>query len=123
MKNPYDGLIEFHKTFGLNFSDRPNLPSLEERSLRLSLLNEEVEEYKQAEENNDLENIAKELADVVYIAYGTAVSYGIPLDKIFSEVHTSNMSKVGEDGKIIRREDGKVLKPSTYKPANIQQFL
>lgn len=124
MINPYDALVEFHETFGLNVNkQKPEIPEDKERALRLSLMQEEVSEYLTGEAKNDLENIAKELCDIIYIAYGTAVSYGIPMDKVFEEVHRSNMSKVNPDGTISRREDGKVLKPATYKPANIQQFI
>lgn len=123
MKNPYDALVEFQNAFGLNANNKPELPSDEERDLRLCLMQEEVTEYLAGEAKNDLENIAKELCDIIYIAYGTAVSYGIPMDKVFEEVHRSNMSKVNPDGTITRREDGKILKPDTYSAANIKQFL
>lgn len=124
MLNPQTALKEFHGTFGLNYNDeKAELPDAEERELRRSLMKEEYSEYVEAEQNDDLENIAKELSDIVYIAYGTAVSYGISLDKIFEEVHRSNMSKVNPDGTITRRADGKILKPDTYTAPDLTKFL
>jgi len=91
--------------------------------LRRKLLKEEVEEYFEGEDKDDLENVAKELADIIYIVCGTAVSYGIPLDRVFDEVHRSNLSKLGDDGKPLRREDGKILKGPNYSPPNIKKIL
>ena len=88
----------------------------------MRLLKEEFDEYNQGEYNNDLENIAKELADIIYIVCGTAVSYGIPLDRVFEEVHRSNMAKL-VDGKPVRRDDGKILKPEGWTPPNIKKIL
>jgi len=68
-------------------------------------------------------NLAKELADLLYVVYGTAAAYGIPIDDVYREVHRSNMSKLGPDGKPIYREDGKVLKGPNYTPADIQKVL
>ena len=84
---------------------------------------EEVREYLEGEENEDIENVAKELADIIYIVCGTAVSYGIPLDKVFEAVHRSNMAKLGPDGKPRRREDGKILKPEGWTPPDIKSIL
>jgi len=115
--NHTEMVAEFHKTYSAYISDRPQLPSPEVRELRYKLLKEEWEEYVEAESNHDLVEIADALGDMLYIIHGTAVSYGIPINEIFEEIHRSNMSKLGEDGKPIRREDGKVMKgPNYFKP-------
>jgi predicted HAD superfamily Cof-like phosphohydrolase len=118
----YLDVKEFQTAVGQNVGQAPAFPSAAERILRLRLLEEEVKEYEQGEYNNDLENIAKELADIIYIVCGTAVSYGIPLDKVFDAVHESNMAKL-VDGKPIRREDGKILKPEGWTPPDIKKIL
>lgn len=123
MANMYNDVMDFHIAFGLLISNKPELPSNEnERSLRMSLLTEEYEEYLEAEKDNDIVEIADALADIIYIACGTAVSYGIPLDKVFAEVHRSNMTKL-VDGKVLRREDGKVIKPTGWTPPDIAGVL
>ena len=106
----FSDVKEFQTAVGQHVGEKPELPSSKERELRIRLLKEEYEEYIQGECKNDLENIAKELADIIYIVCGTAVSYGIPLDRVFDEVHRSNMAKL-VDGKPVRRDDGKILKP------------
>lgn len=112
----------FHRAFGQRIGEKPELPSAEERCLRIRLLEEEFEEYMDAEGKDDLVEIADALADIIYIACGTAVSYGIPLDAIFEEVHSSNMAKL-VDGKVIYREDGKVKKPEGWMPPDIAGVL
>ena len=121
--NFYQAVKEFQTIVGQNVGTTPKFPDSDERSLRLRLLREEVMEYFSGENNNDLENIAKELADIIYIVCGTAVSYGIPLDKVFNEVHRSNLSKLGKDGNPLRREDGKILKGPNYTPPDIKRIL
>lgn len=113
----FDQVHEFHRVYDCNISAKPVLPSDSERALRRSLLEEEYKEYLLAEKNNDLVEIADALADMLYIINGTCVSYGIPIDEIFNEVHASNMSKLDEQGQVVRRPDGKVLKgPNYFKP-------
>ena len=110
-------VAEFHRIYSVYISDKPQLPVKETRDLRISLLKEEFNEYLLGEYNDDIVEIADALGDMLYIIHGTAVSYGIPLDEVFSEIHRSNKSKLGEDGKPIYREDGKVLKgPNFFKP-------
>jgi predicted HAD superfamily Cof-like phosphohydrolase len=89
------------------------------RRLRVQLIQEEFDELKEALAAEDLSSIAKEMADLLYVVYGTAVSYGIDMDPVFREVHRSNMSKVGG----YKREDGKWVKPATYSPARIEPIL
>ncbi len=119
-------LIEFHKTFGAYYSNNitRNIPS-EVKKLRVTLMKDELDEVIKAMDNEPIENIAKELADLLYVTYGTIIAYGLQnlMDDIFSEVHKSNMSKVGNDGKPIYREDGKVLKGPNYKEPNIKKLL
>jgi len=113
---------EFHQAFGQRIGDKPELPNIEERKLRIKLLDEEVFEYTDAEYADDLVEIADALADIIYIACGTAVSYGIPLDDVFAEVNRSNMAKL-VDGKVIRRADGKVQKPEGWTAPDIKGVL
>lgn len=120
--NFYKDVKDFHVSFGQKVGDYPQLPNEGDRLLRKRLLTEEYEEYMNAEFDDDIVEIADALADLIYIACGTAVSYGIPLDKVFSEVHRSNMAKL-VDGKPIYREDGKVLKPEGWTPPDIKGIL
>jgi predicted HAD superfamily Cof-like phosphohydrolase len=89
------------------------------KRLRVRLIQEEFDELKESMAGGDLAAIAKEMADLLYVVYGTAVSYGIDMDPVFREVHRSNMSKVGG----YKREDGKWVKPATYSPARIEPIL
>ena len=89
-------------------------------SMRFNLILEEVDEVANA---TDKENLLKELADILYVVYGYAATYGLPIDAAFKRVHESNMSKLGEDGKPIYREDGKVLKGPNYKPADLSDLV
>jgi predicted HAD superfamily Cof-like phosphohydrolase len=112
----------FHRAFGQRVAEKPELPDTAERTLRMKLLAEEMYEYTIAENENDIVEIADALADIIYIACGTAVSYGIPLDNVFTEVHRSNMAKL-VDGKPIYREDGKVLKPEGWTAPDVEGVL
>ena len=89
-------------------------------SMRFKLIMEEVDEFANA---TDKENLLKELADILYVVYGYAATYGLPIDEAFKRVHESNMSKLGEDGKPVYREDGKVLKGPNYKPADLSDLV
>lgn len=125
-KTNFEKVKEFHEKFGLAIRNKPDLSDvlLEERNLRLELLREEYEdEYLDAEETNNITEIADALGDMLYIIYGTAVSYGIPIDKVFDEIHNSNMSKLGPAGKPMYREDGKVMKGPNYFKPDIKKIL
>lgn len=122
MSNMYLDVKKFQKAVGQNVSQLPKFPDAKERKLRKKLLREEVKEYFDGEKAEDIENVAKELADIIYIVCGTAASYGIPLDRVFNEVHRSNMEKL-VDGKVIRRDDGKILKPEGWTPPDIKSVL
>lgn len=114
----------FHAAFGLPRNSTPttNVPD-DLAALRVRLLAEEVDEFVAAATDRDLVGIADALADIVYVAYGSALTYGIDLDAVLAEVHRSNMSKLDGDGRALLREDGKVLKSSRYTPPNVAAVL
>ena len=123
MKDALKKVHEFHEIFDTLIGTKPQFPDEDTRQLRRNILEEEFKEYQSAEAANDLIEVADALADIIYIALGTAISYGIPLDEVFNEVHASNMSKLDENGKPIYREDGKVLKGPNYFKPNIVEIL
>ena len=110
---------EFHHKFSILAQATPTDLNEETKRLRVRLIEEEFDELKEAMVGGDLAAVAKEMADLLYVVYGTAVSYGIDMDPVFREVHRSNMSKVGG----YKREDGKWVKPATYSPARIEPIL
>jgi predicted HAD superfamily Cof-like phosphohydrolase len=119
---------EFHDTFNLPASDKPVPgPLLGDRVRRMRLIDEECEETLDELDRRagafDLAALAKELADLVYVVYGTAVEFGIPLDAVIVKVHESNMAKVGPDGVVTYRADGKVSKPDGWRPPDIGAVL
>lgn len=114
---------EFHETFGLPVRALPTIPLPDEEKLRVNLLQEEFKEYRTASYDHDIVDIADALADMVYVIYGTALTYGIDLDAVIAEVHRSNMSKLGPDGKPVYRADGKVIKGPHYLPPDVLGVL
>tara|TARA_B100000524_G_C23442232_1_gene295714 strand:+ start:166 stop:537 length:372 start_codon:yes stop_codon:yes gene_type:complete len=113
----------FMKTFGQEVKNKPSLSSEKINNLRISLINEELEELKKAMKNNDLKEAVDALTDILYVTYGAGHAFGVNLDKCFDEVQKSNMSKLGEDGKPIYNEAGKVMKgPSYFKP-DLSKFI
>jgi len=114
---------EFHETYGVPILDRPAFPSHDRCTLRENILEEEWIELCEAQSKRDIVEVADALADMLYIIHGTALEYGIPLDDVVAEVHRSNMSKLGTDGKPIIREDGKVLKGPNYFRPNISGVI
>lgn len=123
IRTPFEKVREFHEVFGHPIADKPQFVEGERLDLRLALIEEEYREVLEAIENDDLANFAKELADLIYVVNGFALEAGIDLDKVFAEVHRSNMSKLGADGKPIYREDGKVLKGPNYSEADVESVL
>ena len=121
--NYEDMLREFHVAYGLPNNIMVRRPTQSQSKLRQDLLVEEMIEYLQAEREHKIVDIADALADIVYIAIGTAVAYGIPFDEVFKEVHRSNMSKLDESGLPIYRGDGKVLKGENFTPPNLEDIL
>ena len=113
----------FMKTFGQEVKTTPNLSSGKINDLRIGLINEELEEFKDAIKNNDLKEAADALTDILYVTYGAGHAFGINLDKCFDEVQSSNMSKLDSNGKPIYNDFGKVMKgPNFFKP-NLKKFL
>lgn len=110
---------EFHRKFDIPVQARPAIPTGSTKELRVRLIQEEFDELKEALGQESLVAIAKELADLLYVVYGTAVSYGIDMEPVFQEVHRSNLSKVGG----YKRADGKWVKPPTYSPASLDPIL
>ena len=107
----------FMETFGQEVKIKPSLSTNKINSLRYDLIKEELDELKVAMESNDLLEVADALTDILYVTYGAGHAFGIDLDKCFEEVQNSNMSKLGEDGKPIYNETGKVMKgPKYFKP-------
>jgi predicted HAD superfamily Cof-like phosphohydrolase len=117
-------VLEFHEAFDLPREPLPTAHVSDTLAqLRIRLLREEVEEFVDAVEARNLVAIADALADVVYVAYGSAVTYGVDLDAVVREVHRSNMSKLDSSGRPLMRADGKVLKPESYSPPNVGGLL
>ena len=113
----------FMKTFGQEIKTKPSLSSDKINTLRINLIEEELNELKHAIENKDLKETIDALTDILYVTYGAGHAFGVNLDKCFEEVQKSNMSKLGEDGKPIYDKNGKVLKgPKFFKP-NISKFI
>lgn len=123
MRSLLDDVRAFHEACGVPVLDAPALP--ENRiGLRLDILDEEHKEFRRAVERRDIVQVADALADVIYVAVGTALEFGIPLDRVWAEVQRSNMAKRDPaTGKVRHRDDGKVLKPEGWTPPNIAAAL
>ena len=122
MKRQLEQVMEFHTAFGSHIGETPTMPSDPERLLRAGLVIEEAFELdKELLTGKNMPLVAKELIDLLYVTLGTAISFGLQseLERCFDAVHASNMSKLGEDGSPVYREDGKVLKGPNYKPADL----
>ena len=113
----------FMKTFGQEVKTKAELSNNKINELRISLINEELEELKKAIEDNDILEVADALTDILYVAYGAGHAFGINLDKCFNEVQESNMSKLGPNGKPIYNESGKVMKGPNYFKPDLSKFL
>ena len=113
----------FMSTFGQEVKKKSELSSEKINSLRLSLIQEELDELTEAIKENDILEVADALTDILYVTYGAGQAFGINLDKCFDEVQKSNMSKLGKDGKPIYNENGKVMKGPDYFKPNLSKFL
>lgn len=126
LKDCLEAVAAFHDAFGVenNFAPTTAIPS-DQKQLRHDLMQEENKEYFEAVQNDDLVEVADALGDQLYILCGTILKHGLQdkIGAIFEEIHRSNMSKLGEDGKPIYREDGKVLKGPTYFRPDIAKYL
>lgn len=122
MQSNLEKVTEFMKTFGQEVKDAPAWPDDKTLSLRINLIEEEVDELFDGVDRRDMKNVAKELVDILYVVYGMGNSLGINLDKVFNEVHRSNMSKL-EDGKVLYSDTGKVLKGKNYFEPELDKVL
>jgi len=126
MKKQLDSVKQFHETYKIGYSNKPlaNL-GVEKNKLRFKLMSEENEEYLDAANNNDMIEVADALGDMLYILCGTIIEHGMQdiIEPVFDEIQKSNMSKLGEDGNPIFREDGKVMKGPNYFKPNFTKFF
>ena len=113
----------FMETFSQEVKTKPSFSTDKINSLRYDLIKEELEELKVAMENKDLLEVADALTDILYVTYGAGHAFGIDLDQCFQEVQNSNMSKLGDDGKPIFNEAGKVMKGPRYFKPDLNKFL
>ena len=111
------------ETFGQEIKNKAEFPSEKIQDLRVSLIDEELSELKEAIENKDIKEVADALTDILYVTYGAGHAFGIDLDKCFNEVQRSNMSKLDENGKPLFNEHGKVLKGPNYFKPNLEKFI
>ena len=113
----------FMETFGQEVKSRPSFSSDKINMLRYNLIKEELDEFKEALDNNDLLEVADALTDILYVTYGAGHAFGINLDACFEEVQNSNMSKLGNDGKPIYNDQGKVMKGPKYFKPDLSKFI
>ena len=114
---------DFMEAFGQDVQFEPTWPDFNTRELRLELIQEELDELSDAVADRDMIQIADALTDLLYVVYGAGHAFGIDLDECFQEVHASNMSKLGPNGKPIHREDGKVMKGPGYFEPDLENIL
>ena len=119
----FENVKTFMETFGQIIRTKPQFPDEETMQLRYDLIKEELNELEQAMKTKNLKEIADALSDILYVTYGAGYAYGINLDKCFKEVQRANMSKLGNDGKPIYNEKGKVMKGPNYSEPNLKQFV
>ena len=119
----FEDVKTFMKTFGQIVRTKPQFPDDKTTQLRFNLIKEELNELELAIKAKDLKEIADALTDILYVTYGAGYAYGINLDKCFKEVQRANMSKLGEDGKPIYNEKGKVMKGPNYLEPDLKQFV
>ena len=119
----FESVKVFMRTFGQEIKDKPSFPSAKITQLRYSLIKEELNELKEAIDKNNLKEVADALTDILYVTYGAGHAFGINLDSCFTEVQSSNMSKLGKDGKPIYNEHGKVLKGPKYFKPDLSKFV
>ena len=113
----------FMKTYGQEVKDKAGFSDAKTNKLRIDLIKEELEELTEAMQDKNLLEVADALTDILYVTYGAGHAFGIDLDKCFEEVQNSNMSKLGEDGKPIYNETGKVMKGPNYFKPDLSKYL
>ena len=119
----FDSVKKFMKTFGQEVKTKAEFPSEKIVKLRYELIKEELEEFQTAINEKNIKEIADSLTDILYVTYGAGHAFGIDLDKCFEEVQRSNMSKLGDDGKPIYNEKGKVMKGPKYFQPDLTKFV
>ena len=119
----FNSVKKFMEVFGQEVKTKAEFPSDKIIKLRLNLIQEELDELDQALKNKDLKEVADALTDILYVTYGAGHAFGIDLDKCFEEVQRSNMSKLGENGKPIYNEKGKVMKGPKYFQPDLKKFI
>ena len=113
----------FMNTYGQDVKEKAEFPENKIVQLRIDLIEEELNELKEAIKNNDIVEVADALTDILYVTYGAGHSFGVNLDECFDEVQRSNMSKLGEDGNPIYNENGKVMKGPNYFAPNLKKIV
>ena len=119
----FERVRKFMETFGQEIKEKAQFPNEKITSLRHDLIKEELDELKEAMDNNDIKEVADALTDILYVTYGAGHAFGINLDKCFEEVQNSNMSKLGSDGKPIYNDKGKVMKGPNYFKPDLTKFI
>ena len=116
----FEKVGDFMEAFGQEVLYIPTMPDFNLSALRLDLIEEEVQELRDGLANKSMLEIADALTDILYVVYGAGHAFGLDLDDCFHEVHSSNMTKLGEDGRPMYREDGKVMKGPNYFSPNLK---
>ena len=119
----FERVKKFMETFGQEIKEKASFPNDKITSLRYDLIKEELNEFKEAIDKKDIKEVADALTDILYVTYGAGHAFGIDLDKCFEEVQNSNMSKLGNDGKPIYNDKGKVMKGPNYFKPNLSKFV
>ena len=119
----FENVRKFMKTFGQEVKEKAEFPNEKITILRYELIKEELQEFKEAIEKNDIKEVADALTDILYVTYGAGHAFGINLDRCFKEVQSSNMSKLGKDGKPIYNDKGKVMKGPNYFKPDLSKFV
>ena len=119
----FERVKKFMETFGQEVKQKAEFPNDKITTLRYDLIKEELEELRIAMERKDIKEVADALTDILYVTYGAGHAFGINLDKCFEEVQSSNMSKLGEDGRPIYNDKGKVMKGPNYFKPDLNKFV
>ena len=119
----FESVKKFMETFGQEIKEKASFPDDKITNLRYDLIEEELNELKEAMDKKDIKDVADALTDILYVTYGAGHAFGIDLDKCFEEVQKSNMSKLGEDGKPIYNDKGKVMKGPNYFKPDLNKFV
>ena len=119
----FESVKKFMEVFGQEVKTKAEFPSEKIMKLRYNLIKEELDEFEQAIKDQDLKEVADALTDILYVTYGAGHAFGIDLNKCFDEVQRSNMSKLGDDGKPIYNDQGKVMKGPKYFQPDLSKFI